>query len=268
MLKGVYVVIFLWWPSLFKHMTTRVTTYESGKVLHIGSTGDAVGSAVAKLVAELSQASIAASGRFSLALSGGSLPKILEKGLSSLKDGVDFSKWHVFFADERCVPLDHADSNYLACHDALFQHVSIPRSQIYTIALHDDPAVVAQDYTQQLSQLWGTELPRFDLILLGMGPDGHTCSLFPGHPLLDETHLWVASISDSPKPPPKRITLTYPVVNNAAAVAFVATGESKAPLMRHMLGVDAQTPSLPAARVHPTQGQTHWFIDEAAAAKL
>ncbi|RHY38738.1 hypothetical protein DYB30_012805, partial [Aphanomyces astaci] len=108
---------------------------------------------------------------------------ILEKGLSSLKDGVDFSKWHVFFADERVVPLDHADSNYLACHDALFQH-----------------------------------LPRFDVILLGMGPDGHTCSLFPGHVLLNESALWVASISDSPKPPPKRITLTYPVVNNAAAV--------------------------------------------------
>ncbi|ETW02275.1 6-phosphogluconolactonase [Aphanomyces invadans] len=249
-------------------MTARVNTYENGKVVHIGSTGDAVGLSVAKLVADLSKNAIENSGRFTVALSGGSLPKILEKGLSSLKDGVDFSKWHVFFADERVVPLDHADSNYLACHDALFQHVAIPRSQIYMIAFNDDPAVVAQDYTRQLSQLWGSELPRFDLILLGMGPDGHTCSLFPGHALLDEASLWVASISDSPKPPPKRITLTYPVVNNAASVAFVATGDSKAPLMRHMLGVEAQSPSLPAARVLPTAGQVHWFIDEAAAAKL
>ncbi|CAK4697020.1 hypothetical protein Ae201684_011664 [Aphanomyces euteiches] len=249
-------------------MTTRVTTYENGKVVHIGSNGDAVGSAVAKLVAELSHEAIAKTGRFTVALSGGSLPKILEKGLSSLKDGVDFSKWHVFFADERCVPLDHADSNYLACHDALFQHVPIPSNQIYTIAMNEDPDVVAQDYTDKLRSVWGTELPRFDVILLGMGPDGHTCSLFPGHALLNETTLWVASISDSPKPPPKRITLTYPVVNNAASVAFVATGESKAPLMRHMLGLEEQTPSLPAARVLPTRGQVHWFIDEAAAAKL
>ncbi|OQR95299.1 6-phosphogluconolactonase [Thraustotheca clavata] len=245
-----------------------VKTYEQGRQVHIGASGDQVGASVGKLVAELSKSAIATSGRFTLALSGGSLPKILEKGLSSLKGDLDFSKWHVFFADERCVPLDHEDSNYLACHQALFQHVPIPREQIYTIVLNTNPAVVAQEYTQQLISLWGTELPRFDLILLGMGPDGHTCSLFPGHALLNENSLWVASILDSPKPPPQRITLTYPVVNNAAAVAFVATGDSKAPLMRHMLGLETQTPSLPAARILPHNGQLHWFIDEAAASKL
>ncbi|KDO27369.1 6-phosphogluconolactonase [Saprolegnia parasitica CBS 223.65] len=247
---------------------SRVTTYDQGRIVHVGASGDQVGAAVGQLVADLSKASIAASGRFTLALSGGSLPKILEKGLASLKGDLDFSKWHVFFADERCVPLEHSDSNYLACHDAFFQHVPIPRAQIHTIVLDSDPAVVATEYTRQLASLWGSTLPRFDLILLGMGPDGHTCSLFPGHPLLNEESLWVAPISDSPKPPPQRITLTYPVVNNAAAVAFVATGDSKAPLMRHMLGLEIQTPSLPAARILPTNGQLHWFLDDAAASKL
>ncbi|OQR86293.1 6-phosphogluconolactonase [Achlya hypogyna] len=249
-------------------LMSRVTKYDQGRVVHVGASGEEVGASVGQLVAELSKASIVASGRFTLALSGGSLPKILEKGLASLKGDVDFSKWHVFFADERCVPLDHADSNYLACHDALFQHVAIPRDQIHTIVLSADPAAVAAEYTNQLAGLWGTTLPRFDLILLGMGPDGHTCSLFPGHALLDESSLWVAPISDSPKPPPQRITLTYPVVNNAATVAFVATGDSKAPLMRHMLGLETQMPSLPAARVLPTDGTLHWFLDTAAASKL
>ncbi|GMF30753.1 unnamed protein product [Phytophthora lilii] len=123
-----------------------------------------------------------------------------------------------------------------------------------------------------------------------MGPDGHTCSLFPGHPLLEEKTLFVASIEDSPKPPPQRITLTYPVVNNAAnvrivsrvwwvarveahldacvQVAFVATGAGKAELIPHMVGIEKRSPPLPAANVKPTDGVVYWFIDEDAAAKL
>ncbi|TYZ58811.1 hypothetical protein PybrP1_001587 [[Pythium] brassicae (nom. inval.)] len=231
-------------------------------------TPDDVGAAVGELVLRVSQEAIAARGRFTLALSGGSLPKILNKGLSALQGDVNYAKWHVFFADERCVPLEHDDSNYKACKEALFDHVAIPAAQIHTIDASLSPEAAAVDYTAKLATIWGDELPRFDLILLGMGPDGHTCSLFPGHKLLQERTLFVASIDDSPKPPPQRITLTYPVVNNAEHIAFVATGAGKAELMPHMLGRETREPPLPAADVKPTHGVVYWYIDQDAAAKL
>ncbi|KAJ8579019.1 hypothetical protein ON010_g186 [Phytophthora cinnamomi] len=237
-------------------------------VLRVSSTPDEVGAAVGQLIFDLSKQAIAAHGRFTVALSGGSLPKILNKGLEAIKGDVDFSKWFVYFADERCVALDHDDSNYKACKAALFDFIPVPASQIYTIDASLTPEAMAVDYTKKLAEIWGSDLPRFDLILLGMGPDGHTCSLFPGHPLLEEKTLFVASIEDSPKPPPQRITLTYPVVNNAANVAFVATGSGKAELMPHMIGVETRSPPLPAANVKPTDGVVYWFIDEDAAAKL
>ncbi|KAL3661700.1 hypothetical protein V7S43_013458 [Phytophthora oleae] len=238
-------------------------------VLRVSSTPDEVGASVGQTIFDLSKQAIATHGRFTVALSGGSLPKILNKGLQAIKGDVDFSKWFVYFADERCVPLDHDDSNYKACKAALFDFIPVPASQIYTIDASLTPEAMAVDYTKKLAEVWGSDvLPRFDLILLGMGPDGHTCSLFPGHPLLEEKTLFVASIEDSPKPPPQRITLTYPVVNNAANVAFVATGAGKAELIPHMVGIEKRTPPLPAANVKPTDGVVYWFIDEDAAAKL
>ncbi|CAH0476143.1 unnamed protein product [Peronospora belbahrii] len=237
-------------------------------VVQVSSSPDDVGLAVGQFILDLSKQCIATNGRFTMALSGGSLPKILNKGLQTIKQDVDFSKWFVYFADERCVPLDHDDSNYKACKEALFNFIPVPESQIYSINASLTPDAMAADYTKKLTEVWGTDLPRFDLILLGMGPDGHTCSLFPDHPLLEEKTLFVASIEDSPKPPSQRITLTYPVLNNAANVAFVATGAGKAELIPHMVGIEKRTPPLPAANVNLTDGVVYWFIDEDAAAKL
>jgi 6-phosphogluconolactonase len=221
--------------------------------------------ALASYVAPLARDAIKFDGKFTVALSGGSMPKVLAAALPSLV--TDWTKWHVFFADERCVELTHEDSNCKACRTFLSK-TGIPESQIYKLdpALTPDEAAVA--YTAHLHAVFGKEtLPSFDLMLLGMGPDGHTASLFPHHPLLEEKEKLVAGITDSPKEPPARITLTLPVLNNSKEVCFIATGKSKADLIPEILKPHS-TSELPCALVRPPAGALHWFIDGAAAALL
>lgn len=179
----------------------------------------------------------------------------------------------VFFADERVVPLDHPDSNYKLCKSELFDHVPIPPGNIHSIdpTLLDDLEELADAYEQELirefAQKDSARFPVFDLILLGVGEDGHTCSLFPGHELVNESDRWVAYLEDSPKLPPKRITFTFPVLNHASRVAFVAAGAGKADTLPLVL--DNPEHGLPASRVHPAHpGQVYWFVDDAASANL
>lgn len=179
----------------------------------------------------------------------------------------------MYYVDERVVPLDHPDSNHRACTEHLFSKVDIPANQIHALdpTLLDDIEELADAYETELirefAQKDAARFPVFDLILLGMGPDGHTASLFPGHALLSETDRWVAYLEDSPKPPPKRITLTYPVINHAARIVFVAAGAEKADMLVQIL--DHPETGLPAARVKPVfPGQLYWFSDDAATHKL
>ncbi len=234
--------------------------------LHIHST-NTVGQEAAKYIAQLATEATAKRGRFTVAFSGGSLPKLVCPSLVALplKEQIDWSSWHVFWADERCVPLEHSESNYRLTKEYLFDHVDLLPAQIYPIEPTLSPAQAAQTYQSNLQNLFQTELPTFDLILLGMGPDGHTASLFPQHALLNETNRWVAPITDSPKPPPERITLTLPVINHARQVVFVATGASKADILPQVL---VGNPAYPAQHVHPDYGQLHWFVDEAAAVNI
>ncbi|KAJ3049074.1 6-phosphogluconolactonase [Rhizophlyctis rosea] len=228
--------------------------------IYVSPTSAHISASLNHLITRLSATSISRSNKFTVAISGGSLPKILAADLKS-NTTIDFTKWHVFFADERVVPIDHDDSNFKAAKETLFAHVPIPREQIYTVepSLSHDKA--AEEYTQQLKKVFGADgIPQFDLILLGMGPDGHTCSLFPGHPLLEVEDRWVASLDDSPKPPPQRITLTYPVVNNAETVAFVATGEGKAEVLHKIFDLKEDFPS---GRVTAKKNLL-WFVDEPA----
>eukprot|EP01047_Picozoa_sp_COSAG01_P011961 COSAG01_NODE_530_length_15875_cov_27.779982_9_plen_294_part_00 len=234
-------------------------------------------SALGKAVAEVVAA--ADPGRpFTVALSGGSLPALLAAGLLAT-EGIDYSNWHIFFADERVVPLDDADSNYKACDEVFFSKVGIARERIYTVDATLSAEEAAAAYTAQLQTVFtevqptaraGDEVypaprrgvPEFDLMLLGMGPDGHTASLFPGHPLLEVSDRWVAHIEDSPKLPPKRITLTYPVLNASKSVFFVCTGGGKKENLAVALGV--ADGSVPAGGVQPTSGNLVWFVDDAA----
>lgn len=180
---------------------------------------------------------------------------------------------HVYYADERVVPLDNEDSNHKLCTDVLFSKVEIPTENIHPIdaTLLGDLKELADSYEKQLvSEFAGGDavrFPVFDLILLGLGPDGHTASLFPNHELLAVEDRWVAYLEDSPKPPPKRITMTYSVINHASKVAFVATGESKDDILAEIMD-DPATHSLPASRVKLTNGQLFWFVDDAASAKV
>ncbi|KAG7258468.1 hypothetical protein CRUP_015485 [Coryphaenoides rupestris] len=226
-----------------------------------------LGPALAGLVASRAAEAVASRGRFTLGLSGGSLVSMLAKELPALPH-LDCSKWLVGFCDERLVPADDPESTYGLYKDQLFNKVNIPESAILSIDSSLPVEQCAEDYSRKLQEVFpGEDKPVFDLLLLGMGPDGHTCSLFPNHPLLEETVKTVAPISDSPKPPPQRVTMTIPVVNAARCVAFVSTGGSKAPVLKEVLEGGAG-PALPAARVVPTAGDLLWLIDGPAAADL
>ncbi|KAF8761817.1 hypothetical protein RHS01_00990 [Rhizoctonia solani] len=240
-------------------------------IVHSFNTSSALIDSLAEFIIKAQTEAIEKRNKFTIALSGGSLPKML-KGLIGRRD-VPWDKWYVYFADERLVPLGHEDSNYSLCDKEFLSHVPIPRTNIHTIdeKLLDDAEEAADAYEKilirEFAQKDSARFPVFDLILLGMGPDGHTCSLFPGHELLNETDRWIAPIEDSPKPPPRRVTFTFPVLNHAAKVSFVATGEGKQEMLQRIL--DHPEQGLPCSRVLPlAPGQVYWFVDDAASARV
>jgi 6-phosphogluconolactonase len=249
-------------------MTTRTNL-----LLQIYPSISALGQAAAELVARLSAQAVEARGRFTVALSGGSLPGILCPSLVNppLSRQIEWPAWHVFWADERYVPLHHPDSNFYLARQELFSQVKIPVDQVYPLDDTCDLDLTATLYQSILAQVLQPEPdqpPQFDLILLGMGDDGHTASLFPHHPLLQETARWVASVTDSPKLPPERLTLTLPVINNARHVIFIATGAGKATMLPLALAPDTPLGAVPAQMVQPAGGQLIWFIDTPAASRL
>ena len=241
----------------------------SGRNVRVASSEQDLIDAVAELIITEARKAASEHGFFSIGFSGGSIVKIVSAGLLNRQSEVDWATWRVFFCDERYVALDHGDSNSRAVKDGFLSKVPIKPEQVFDLDPQLQLEAAAVDYSNKVQSVHGSEgLPRFDLLLLGMGPDGHTCSLFPGHKLLDETKLLVASISDSPKPPPERITLTYPVINNASAAAFIAAGAGKAAMVKRALEPKADEDNLPAGRVQLSNGQLIWFLDSGSAANL
>jgi 6-phosphogluconolactonase len=215
-------------------------------------------------------------GVFKVAVSGGSLPNTLAKALlppgSSPTDIVQWGAWEIFFADERAVPLDNADSNYKLLKEELLDKLPVdgPKPKVHKIDEQhlDDVQELADQYEQGLVNSFAAKdsvrLPIFDLLLLGCGPDGHTCSLFPQHELLREADAWVVPIFDSPKPPPQRITLTLPVITHGLRIAFVATGESKRSIMKEIFDSE-EGQGLPCGLVNDGGGErVSWFTDQSA----
>ncbi|KAG2702515.1 hypothetical protein I3760_06G093500 [Carya illinoinensis] len=240
---------------------------------------DELSTDLADYIAELSEASVKERGVFAIALSGGSLVGLMRKLCDApFNKTVDWAKWYIFWADERVVAKNHADSNYKLAKDGLLSKVPIIPSHVHSINDSMTAEEAANDYEFVIRQLVKTRVvsvseisdcPKFDLILLGMGPDGHVASLFPNHSVLNERDEWVTFITDSSKPPPERITFTLPVINSASNVAVVVTGDSKAEAVH--LAIDDVGPdslSLPARMVQPMKGKLVWFLDKPAASKL
>ncbi|SPE44946.1 6-phosphogluconolactonase [Candidatus Sulfotelmatobacter sp. SbA7] len=215
---------------------------------------------------------IGAQGRFTVALSGGSTPKALYSLLASNYADFVWNRVFLFFGDERHVPPTDPDSNYRMVEESLLAKIkpAIPAENVFRVAAENpDAAAAAADYEAQLRRFFeikSGEFPRFDLILLGLGPDGHTASLFPDSAALDEQSRlvvanWVAKFNTH------RITFTFPVLNRAAEVMFMVSGADKADMLHQVLE-GKNTPPLPSRRVQPSDGKLLWMLDEAAAAKL
>jgi 6-phosphogluconolactonase len=224
----------------------------------------------AEIFAEQAAQSITAHDRFLVALNGGSTPTRLFQLLATeYQDKVDWSKVHIFWGDERCVPPNDPGSSYGQARDAFLNHVSISDSNIHRVNTSLSPAEAASDYALILSNFSTAHFsfPRFDLVYLGMGEDGHAASLFPGSPVeVTETTLPVtAQYQDRPA---NRVTLTQLVFNQAHMVVFMATGEKKAVTLAEVLS-DRYNPELyPAQRIEPKDGELIWLVDEEAASKL
>lgn len=242
--------------------------------------------AARRFVALAAQA-VQARGRFTVALAGGSTPAALYGLLSRppYREQVPWERTLIFFGDERCVPPDHPWSNYHMARKTLLDHVPVPPEHIYRMAGELPPGAAAAGYAALLRQafhLRGAARPQFDLILLGMGEDGHTASLFPDMPALQERRRLVVAtqVPEHVQPPVARITLTLPVLNAACHVMFLVTGAGKAEKARAVLepmslesasesrlhaesrGLGRQ--AFPAARVQPTHGTLTWLLDRAA----
>lgn len=223
----------------------------------------------AELFAETARQRVAECDSFKVALSGGSTPRALYELLAGeiYAPRTPWEETQVFWSDERCVPPTSDESNYQMAHEAMLARVPIPPGQIHRMRGEDEPEEAARSYARLLEEKFDEKRPRFDLILLGMGEDGHTASLFPhSTALLDVDHLVAAPYIEKLKA--HRLTLTLPVVNAAASVIFLAAGENKAETLRIVLEGEVQGQEYPAQLVSPERGELVWLVDEAAARRL
>ena len=242
-----------------------------GHNIRIFKDGTQLATAAAARVAELANQAIADRGAFNLALAGGSTPEGLFRALAhpEFRDNIPWTNVRVYFGDERNVPPDHPDSNYRMARQLLLDRVAIPAEQVFRIRGEDPPRQAAAAYAKVLRQELPADSdgwPRFDLILLGMGPDGHTASLFPNTEILDSREAAVDAVYVA-KLDTWRISLTYPTINAAQHVLVLVSGEKKADVIRHVLSHTPGAAPLPIQMVRPSD-PVEWFLDMDAAVHL
>ena len=208
--------------------------------------------------------------RFAVALSGGSTPRRLYELLASsrYREAFPWGRTHWFWGDERFVPHDSSDSNYRMVREAMLGHAPVPAANIHPVQTEGlTPQDAARLYERELKTYYGAprlsaDRPLFDVTFLGLGPEGHIASLFPGTPILSERSRWVGAVIGAKSEP--RITLTYPALESSGAVAFLVTGAAKRRVLERLLAGD---PDLPATHLHPAHGTQHIFADRAAASR-
>ncbi len=230
---------------------------------------EALSRAAADLFVELASKSIAEFGRFAVALSGGHTPVEFYNILSSFTyaSRIEWNKVHIFWGDERCVPMESPESNSGEASRLFLDSVPIPKNQIHPISGTLPPAESASEYEKTLRDFFGDNPPRFDLIFLGLGANGHTASLFPDSDVLGETDRLVSGvIVDELKS--YRVTLTVPVINQARTIAFLVSGGDKANVLHEVLDGPYQPEHLPAQLIRAASGEVLWLVDKAAAASL
>jgi 6-phosphogluconolactonase len=231
--------------------------------------------AAAKQIIELAGTAIIRKKCFNLMLAGGSTPKATYSLLASRRysDQVNWEQVFLFWGDERCVPPDHPDSNFGMVRDTLISFVPIPPQNVFRIHGEIPPAEAAALYQTELQRHYSREdktggIASLDLVLLGMGTDGHTASLFPSSPVLEERVNWVTHVRHTSPPPPlvDRVSVTLPLINAARQVTFLVSGSGKSKRLKQVLSSQyAQNEALPASMVAPVNGQIAWLVDRAAA---
>ena len=212
---------------------------------------------------------IADHGYFTVVLAGGSTPRATYQVLATVEYAprIQWEKVHVFWGDERCVAPTHEDSNYRMAFDMMLRHSPIPVRQIYRMEGEVEPKQAAQDYENRLQSFFGGKSPRFDLVLLGLGDDGHTASLFPGTKALRETKRWVID-NYVRKLSAWRLTMTARLINQAANVTFLVSGKGKAQVLQRVLAGRYTPEEVPAQIIRPERGQLRWLMDADAAELL
>jgi 6-phosphogluconolactonase len=232
-------------------------------------TPEALADAVARHIVACAADAISSTGRFTLALAGGSTPRAAYSRLATgdLRLELDWQRTHVVWGDERCVPPDDPQSNYRMAKETLLDRVPVPGNQIHRIRGEVDPEQAAAEYERELRALLEPGRAGLDLVLLGLGEDGHTASLFPGQPAVHETERWVLPVP-TPAGDMWRVTLTPAVLNLARNVTFIVSGAAKSLRLTQVLERPVDSDLLPAQAIHPLQGRLTWMVDEAAAGQL
>lgn len=236
----------------------------------ITADADELAAAGADIFCQISQEAVARQGYFAVAFSGGSTPRPMNKRLAqeSYLTAVPWPKTHIFMVDERMVPLDHPDSNFGTLQKDLLDKIPALHTQIHPMPEMGSPEEDAERYQRKLENVFknlGSNDPVFDLILLGIGQDGHTASLFPGHASLEEKNRWVLSVKGG-QPNVFRLTLTYTVLNRARHILFLVSGSAKADMVQALF--TNRRAGLPASKIKPVNGKTTWLLDQEAASCL
>ncbi|NIJ52137.1 6-phosphogluconolactonase [Dyadobacter arcticus] len=237
--------------------------------LHIERDAQQMSVKFAGWITDYIQEVLANQDRFTFVLSGGNTPKILfaELAKSPYKEAIKWEKIHFFWGDERYVPYEDLRNNARMCFEELLNKVPVKAEHIHIMRTDISPEESTEEYEAILRSYFGDAETTFDFVLNGMGDDGHTLSLFPGTAVIHETEKWVTSFFLSIQDM-YRITLTAPVVNKAACVAFMAVGENKAKVLKEVLEGESNVDLYPSQIIKPEKGELHWFVDEAAASLL